>query len=54
MIVAERKTQGDYLDYGDFVKRTGLSERVCRGFRDGLDFTAKHFPERKQGRVLDI
>jgi DNA uptake protein ComE-like DNA-binding protein len=54
MIVSERKTQGDYLDYGDFVNRTGLSERACSRFKDDLDFTINHSPNRKQGRVLDI
>jgi DNA uptake protein ComE-like DNA-binding protein len=54
MIVAERKARGDYLDCGDFVARSGLSERACSGFRDSLNFTVSHFSDRKQGRVLDI
>jgi len=54
MILTERKTTGNFLDFPDFIKRTGLSERVCNQFKDRLDFSLNNQSIKQSGRVFDI
>ena len=50
MILAERETNGNFLDFTDFLKRTNLSERFCNQFKDRLDFSLN----KQSGRIFDI
>jgi hypothetical protein len=53
-IFTERETNGNFLDFSDFVKRTRLSERICNQFKDQLDFSINNQLNNQSGRVLDI
>ncbi|MCL1933466.1 MAG: hypothetical protein FWF53_06630 [Candidatus Azobacteroides sp.] len=54
MILTERETNGNFLDFSDFLKRSGLSERVCNQLKDRLDFSLNSQLNKKPGRVLEI
>ena len=54
MILEERKSNGDFLDFSDFIKRTGLSERVCNQFKNRLDFSVNTQSNKQLGRILDV
>jgi len=53
MIVAERETNGNFLDFSDFMKRTSLSERICNQFKEQLDFSLNNQSNKQSGRVLE-
>ena len=53
MILAERETNGNFLNFSDFIKRTRLSERACNQFKDKLDFSLNN-QNKQSGRLLDI
>jgi hypothetical protein len=53
-IIEERATNGDFLDFANFVKRVRISERICDQFKDRLDFSTNNQPTRPYGRVFEI
>ena len=53
-ILAERETNGNFLDFPDFIKRVGLSERRCNQFKDQLDFSLNNQSHKQSGRVLEF
>ena len=54
MILAERDTNGAFHNFSDFLKRTGLSERLCNQFKERLDFSFSSQSNTQSGRLLDI
>jgi len=54
MILAEREATGNFLDFPDFIKRVGLSERICNQFKDRLDFSLNNQSNKQSGRVLEF
>ncbi len=55
IIARERTEKGCYVDFADFVQRMRgiLSERICNGFKDRLDFSVENDNQRR-GRVVDF
>ena len=54
MILAERDMNGVFHNFSDFLKRTGLSERMCNQFKERLDFYINNQSNTPSGRLLDI